>query len=73
MKGSDLVATVGGYTYQPKLLVETYNATTGEWEETTAKPQWAESYTVDKSTLGSNRVRLTWTWERKNGLIIFIY
>lgn len=60
----------GGHTYQPKLLVEMCNATTGEWETTTAKPQWANSYTVDKSTLGSGRIRLTWTWKIRNGFII---
>ena len=60
----------GGHTYQPKLLVEMYNATTGEWETTTAKPQWANSYTVDKSTLGNGRIRLTWTWKIRNGFII---
>ena len=63
----------GGHTYQPKLLVEMYNATTGEWVATTAKPQWTESYTVDKSALGGNRVRLTWTWKKHNGLIISFF
>ena len=63
----------GGRTYLPKLLVEQYNATTGEWVATTAKPQWAESYTVDKSALGGNRVRLTWTWKKHNGLIISFF
>ena len=63
----------GGHTYQPKLLVEMYNATTGEWEATTAKPQWANSCTVDKATLGNGRIRLTWTWKKHNGLIISFF
>lgn len=62
-----------GHTYQPKLLVEQYNAATGEWEATTAKPQWTNSYTVDKSILGDNRIRLTWTWEIRKGLIITFF
>lgn len=63
---------IEGYgTYWPKLLVETYNTSTGEWVATTARPQWTESYTIDKSALGGNRIRLTWTWEKRNGLIIF--
>ena len=63
---------IKGYgTYWPKLLVETYNTSTGEWVATTARPQWTESYTIDKSALGGNRIRLTWTWEKRNGLIIF--
>ena len=60
-------------TYLPKLLVETYNATTGKWEATTAKPQWAEAYTIDKVALGGNRIRLTWTWEKRKGLIISFF
>ena len=63
----------GGHTYQPKLLVEMYNATTGEWVATTAKPQWANSCTVDKSTLGNGRIRLTWTWKVRKGLIISFF
>ena len=63
----------GGHTYQPKLLVEMYNATTGEWEATTAKPQWANSCTVDKATLGNGRIRLTWTWQIRKGLIISFF
>ena len=63
----------GGHTYQPKLLVEMYNATTGEWETTTAKPQWANSYTIDKSALGNGRIRLTWTWQIRKGLIISFF
>ncbi len=62
-----------GRTYQPKLLVEMYNATTSEWEATTAKPQWANSYTVDKATLGNGRIRLTWTWQIRKGFIISFY
>ena len=63
----------GGHTYQPKLLVEIYNATTGEWVATTAKPQWANSYTIDKSALGNGRIRLTWTWQIRKGLIISFF
>ena len=33
-------------------------------------PLWANSYTVDKATLGNGRIRLTWTWEVRSGLII---
>ena len=63
----------GGHTYQPKLLVEQYNATSGEWEATTAMPQWANTYTVDKSVLGDNRIRLTWAWQIRTGLIIAVF
>ena len=62
-----------GHTYQPKLLVEIYNATIGEWVATTAKPQLANSYTIDKSALGNGRIRLTWTWQIRKGFIISIY
>ena len=62
-----------GRTYQPKLLVEMYNATTSEWEATTATPQWANSYTVDKATLGNGRIRLTWTWQIRKGTTIVFY
>ena len=62
-----------GRTYQPKLLVEMYNATTSEWEATTATPQWANSYTVDKATLGNGRIRLTWTWQIRKGTTISFY
>lgn len=39
----------------------------------TTKPVWTESYTIDKSALGDDRIRLTWTWEIRNGLIISFY
>ena len=61
-----------GHRYKPRLLVETYNASTGKWVATTAKPQWAQSYTVDKSVLGDSRIRLTWTWQKLNGFFIMI-
>jgi hypothetical protein len=63
----------GGHTYQPKLLVEMYNATTGEWGATTARPMWTNSYTIDKATLGDNRIRLTWTWQIRKGFIISFF
>jgi hypothetical protein len=62
----------GGHTYKAKLFVERYNATSGKWEATMAKPQWTESYVVDKSALGNSRIRLTWTWEMRKGLNIII-
>ena len=62
-----------GHRYLAKLLVETYNASTGEWEATTAMPQWANSYTVDKTAIGDNRIRLTWTWEIRKGSIIAVF
>ena len=62
-----------GHRYLAKLLVETYNSSTGEWEATTAMPQWANSYTVDKSVLGDNRIRLTWTWQICTGSIISVF
>ena len=62
----------GGHTYMPKLFVEQYNATSGKWEATKAKPQWTESYVVDKTALGNSRIRLTWTWEMRKGLNIII-
>ena len=63
----------GGHTYQPKLLVEMYNATTGEWVATTARPMWTNSYTVDKAAIGDNRIRLTWTWQIRKGFIISFF
>ena len=56
----------------PKLFVEQYNATSGKWEAAMAKPQWTESYVVDKSALGNSRIRLTWTWEMRKGFNIII-
>lgn len=52
--------------YKPRLTVETL--TDGEWVRT--KRVWTDSYTIDKSLLGSERIRLTWTWEICHGLII---
>jgi hypothetical protein len=62
----------GGHTYMPKLFVEQYNATSGKWEVTKAKPQWTETYVVDKTALGNSRIRLTWTWEMRKGFNIII-
>ena len=62
-----------GRTYLPKLLVEQYNASTGEWEPTTSRPMWTNSYTIDKSALGNARIRLTWTWQIRKGLIISFF
>ncbi|MBQ2625480.1 MAG: hypothetical protein IJG18_10345 [Kiritimatiellae bacterium] len=56
--------------YMPKLLVETYDEETGKWVANTPRPVWAESYTIDKTTLGGSRIRLTWTWGKRIGLII---
>ena len=63
----------GGHTYSPKLLVEQYNAAAGEWVETTARPMWTNSYTVDKAAIGDNRIRLTWTWQIRKGFIILFF
>ena len=70
---AESVKVEGDDNYWPKLLVETYDATIGEWVATTAKPQWAESYTIDKAALGDSRIRLTWTWGKRIGLIISIH
>lgn len=56
----------GGRTYKPYLTVETL--TDGEWVQTAKL--WTDSYTVDKAALGSSRIRLTWTWQIRPGLII---
>jgi len=61
-----------GHTYRPRLLVETYNAASGEWIANTAKPVWSESYTVDKTELGDSRIRLTWTWKINRGMMIIV-
>ena len=61
---------VDKHTYSPKLLVEEYDVAEGKWTAMTQKPVWAESYTVDKASLGDSRIRLTWTWETVPGLII---
>ncbi len=58
--------SVDGRTYKPHLTVETL--TDGEWVQTAKL--WTDSYTVDKAALGSSRIRLTWTWEIRPGLII---
>ena len=55
-----------GRTYKPYLTVETL--TDGEWVQTAKL--WTDSYTVDKAALGSSRIRLTWTWAIRPGLII---
>lgn len=57
-----------GRTYKPYLTVETL--TDGEWVQTAKL--WTDSYTVDKAELGSSRIRLTWTWAIRPGLIIMI-
>ena len=60
----------GDGVYTPRLLVETWDEATGEWVADTTRPVWTESYTIDKAALGDSRIRLTWTWERRKGLII---
>ena len=57
---------VDGRRYKPHLTVDTL--TNGEWVQTAKL--WTDSYTVDKAALGSSRIRLTWTWEIRPGLII---
>lgn len=57
---------VDGKRYQPRLTIETW--TGDEWVQ--SQQFWTESYTVDKTALGSGRIRLTWTWEIKKGLMI---
>ena len=64
--------TVDGRTYSPRLLVETYNASTGEWTANTAKPLWSRSYVVDKEALGDSRIRLTWVWGVQKGMTIIV-
>lgn len=65
------VVKIDGRSYDPKLLVETYDAATGGWIADTARPVWVESYTVDKTKLTS-RIRLTWTWEKNSGFLIIL-
>ena len=59
---------VGDKTYYPRLTVETL--TEGEWVRTAKL--WTDSYTVDKSALDGNRIKLKWTWAIHSGLIITI-
>ena len=59
-----------GRRYSPRLTVETLTED-GEWVRTNRI--WTDSYTIDKSAIGSGRIRLTWTWEIRNGLIISFY
>lgn len=60
----------GDGVYMPRLLVETWDEATGEWVADTTRPVWTESYTIDKAALGDSRIRLTWTWRKRIGLII---
>ena len=60
----------GDGVYMPRLLVETWDEATGEWVADTTRPVWTESYTIDKAALGDSRIRLTWTWGKRIGLII---
>ncbi len=55
-----------GRTYKPYLTVE--KLTDGKWEQT--EKRWTDSYTVDKAKLDSSRIRLTWTWAIRPGLLI---
>ena len=57
---------VDGKRYQPRLTIEM--RTGDEWVQ--SQQFWTESCTVDKTALGSGRIRLTWTWEIKKGLMI---
>lgn len=54
--------------YKPHLTVETL--TDGKWVRTAKL--WTDSYTVDKSALDGNRIKLTWTWAIPPGFIITI-
>lgn len=56
---------VDGRRYQPRLVVE--EKVDGEW--TPVRRIWTESYTLNQASL-ANPVRLTWTWEKHNGLVI---
>ena len=60
---------VDGRRYKPHLTVETL--TDGEWVQTAKL--WTDSYTVDKTALGSSRIRLTWTWKVPVGTTIIFY
>ena len=70
---AESVKVEGDGNYWPKLLVETWDEATGEWVADTTKPVWTESYTIDKAALGDSRIRLTWTWGKRIGLIISLY
>ena len=70
---AESVKVEGDGNYWPKLLVETWDEATGEWVADTTRPVWTESYTIDKAALGDSRIRLTWTWGKRIGLIISIY
>ncbi|MBR3776264.1 MAG: hypothetical protein IKL02_01540 [Kiritimatiellae bacterium] len=59
---------VDGRRYKPHLTVETL--TDGKWVRTAKL--WTDSYTVDKSALDGNRIKLTWTWAIPPGFIITI-
>ena len=58
---------VDGKTYQPHLLVETWNGS--EWVRSSTA--WTDRYTLSKPV--SARVRLTWTWSVPQGLIIVFH
>ena len=58
---------VDGKTYQPHLLVETWNGS--EWVRSSTA--WTDRYTLSKPV--SARVRLTWTWSVPRGLIILFH
>ena len=55
-----------GHMYLPRLTIEKF--TDGEWSQT--ERIWTKSYTVDASALGSDRIRLTWTWEISPGFML---
>ena len=58
---------VDGRRYQPRLSVE--EKQNGEW--TAVSAQWVDSYTVGKANL-ANPVRLTWTWEKRVGMMLIV-
>lgn len=58
---------VDGCRYQPRLVVEV--KVDGEWTQVASI--WTESYTLNQASL-TNPVRLTWTWEKRNGLVILV-
>lgn len=57
-----------GRRYSPRLVVETL--VDGEWVRTARL--WTDSYAANKEELGDGGIRLTWTWEIKNGLSVIV-
>ena len=61
-------AVVDGRRYRPRLTIETRSG--DGWAR--VDQLWTDAYTVDKTGLGGDNIRLTWSWEHRGGMLVIV-